>query len=110
MKTQSDWTAVDQWQRRCEADLSATLELLFRRCPTLCGFSVASAPEHAQGGPAGEPARGLFVTGVSVYPVTGPDAPEALYAEIEATLAHLVNESPFTSTLLRERTFARVFH
>lgn len=96
--------------RRCEADLEATLKLLFGRCPTLCGFMIASAPDCAQGGPAGQHASGLFVTGVSVYPVTGVDAPEALYAEIAATLVRLVNESPFTSALLRERTFARVFH
>jgi len=94
--------------RLCEQDLEATLKLLFRRCPTLCGFTVASAPDPTQGGLDG--ASGLFVTGVSVYPLTGLDAPEALYAEIEATLAQLVKASPFVPALLRERTFARVFH
>lgn len=52
MKTQ-EHRIEDPQRRRFEADLEASINALFRRCPTLCGFTVRS---HVSG---------LFVTGVS---------------------------------------------
>jgi hypothetical protein len=83
---------------RFEADLAARIAALFRRWPTLCGFSV------------GEEASRLYVTEVSVYPWTGLWAPEELCLEIVAALVELVDDRPEAGELLRERTFARVFH
>lgn len=48
----------------------------------------------------------LFVTEVSLYPLSGPAAP----GEIVAALVELLDECPEARELLRERTFARVFH
>ena len=78
--------------------IEASINALFRRCPTLCGFTVR------------DEASQLFVTGVSVYPCSGLAAPGELWSEIMATLAELVDECPEAGELLRERTFARAFH
>jgi hypothetical protein len=40
----------------------------------------------------------------------GPEAPGELCHEIMATLDELIDECPEAGELLRERTFARVFH
>jgi hypothetical protein len=97
MKTQEH--RIEDLQRsRFKADLEASINALFRRRPTLCGFTVRS---HVSG---------LFVTGVSVHPLSGLKAPAELCDEIVATLVELIDECPDAYGLLRERTFARVFH
>ena len=82
---------------RLELDLESTLDALFRRCPTLCGFSVRDVGR-------------LVVTEVSVYPFHDLHAPPELCHEIVAALADLIDESPEVGELLSERTFARVLH
>src|SRR5688500_13782904 len=42
MKTQQH-RIEDLQRRRFEADLKASINALFRRCPTLCGFTVRDA-------------------------------------------------------------------
>jgi hypothetical protein len=81
-----------------EADLEARIGALFRRCPTLCGFTVQDAASE------------LLVTEVSVYPSDGREARGELYREILAALVQLIDEYPETRELLRERTFARILH
>jgi hypothetical protein len=83
---------------RFEADLAARVNALFRRWPTLCGFSIGKAVSE------------LFVTEVSVYPLSGLRAPDELCLEIATALAELIDERPEAGELLDERTFARVFH
>ena len=85
-------------RNRFEADLTARIDALFCRWPTLCGFSV------------GEAANELFVTEVSVYPLSGLRAPEELCLEIVAALVDLIGDRPDARELLRERTFARILH
>jgi hypothetical protein len=77
-----------------EADVAARIGTLFRRWPTLCGFSIHQ----------------FCVTEVSVYPFSGLHAPDDLCLEITAALAELIDESPEAGELLRERSFARTFH
>lgn len=84
--------------RRFEADLDAGIGALFRRCPTLCGFTVQDAQSE------------LFVSELSVYPLHGPEAYSELSGEILVALAQLVDECPGIRELLRERTFARILH
>lgn len=84
-------------QHRLAADLESTIDALFRRCPTLCGFSVRDVGS-------------LVVTEVSVYPLHDLHAPPELCHEIVAALADLIDESPEVGKLLGERTFARVLH
>jgi hypothetical protein len=109
MKTQ-EYRKEELQQRRFEADLAATINSLFRRCPTLCGFSVRDAAELSRDRLALRPASGLFVTEVSVYPMRDLIAPAELCNEIVAALADLIDECPDAGELLRARTFARILH
>ena len=95
---------------RFEADLTAGINALFRRCPTLCGFSVRDAANLSRDGLAVQHPGALIVTEVSDYPASGLVAPEELCLEIVAALAELIDERPEARELLRERAFARVFH
>jgi hypothetical protein len=82
-----------------EADLAASIRMLFRRRPRLCGFSVISAPDGRLG-----------IAEVSVYPWSALGAPGELRDDIMGTLFELIEERPGTRELLGGRTFARVFH
>lgn len=100
----------DLQHNRVEADLGASVKALFRRCPTLCGFSVRGAASPSRDGFTLQHGSELFVTEVSVYPLSGLQAPGEICHEIVAALVALVDECPDARELLRERTFARVFH
>ncbi len=82
-----------------EADLEASIRMLFRRRPALCGFSIFTAPNGR-----------LRLAEVSVYPWSGLEASGELCGEIVGTLLELIDECPGTLALLDARTFARVFH
>ena len=79
-----------------EQRLEASVNALFRRCPALCGFAVEHDTE-------------LFVSEVTIHP-SGAAPHRELRGVIMAELAALIAEFPEASKLLRERTFARVFH
>jgi hypothetical protein len=76
--------------------LEASVNSLFRRCPALCGFAVENVTE-------------LFVSEVTIHP-SGAAPHRELRFVIMAELAALIDEYPEAGELLRERTFARVFH
>lgn len=86
------------------------MRALFRRCPTLCGFSVRDTEGLARDGIALDHASELYVTEVSVFPLTGLEAPKEICREIAQTLVRLIEERPEACGLLRERAFAREFH
>lgn len=93
-----------------EADLEATVDALFRRCPMLCGFSVRDAADLPRNRSTVQHGSELFVTEVSVFPMRDVYPPAELSLEIVATLAELLDECPEAGALLRDRTFARVVH
>jgi hypothetical protein len=80
-----------------EADLEAGIGALFRRHPSLCGFTVQDVSE-------------LFLSELSVYPSHGLEARDFLQRDILRTLTQLIDECPETRKVLRERTFARTVH
>jgi hypothetical protein len=100
----------DLQHSRFEADLEAGINALFCRWPTLCGFSVRDTANLSRDGLPLRHVSALMVTEVSVYPLIDLEAPWELCHEIVATLVELIDECPEASKLLRERTFARVFH
>ena len=100
----------DLQHRRFEADLEAGINALFCRCPTLCGFAVRDAANLARDRIALQHVSELFVTEVSVYPLSGLEASAELCNEIVTVLIDLIDERPEAFALLRERAFARVFH
>ena len=108
MKTQ-EHPYEDLEQSRYEADLGASINALFVRCPRLHGFAVSSSVPSGDGfalPPAGE----LFVTDVSIYPSCGFETAVTHFGAIATALARLIDECPEAGELLRERTFARVIH
>jgi len=109
MKTQ-EHRVQERRYRMFEADLEATVDALFRRCPTLCGFSVRDAADLPRNRSSLQHGNELFVTEVSVFPMRDLYAPAELSLEIVATLAELLDECPEAGALLRDRTFARIVH
>jgi len=97
MKPQEQHRLEQLRHHRLEADLGSTIDALFRRCPTLCGFSVRDMGR-------------LVLHEVSVYPQRDLYPPAELCSEIVETLVALLEESPEVCELMRERTFARIFH
>lgn len=86
----------DRQRRRFEEDLSARLEVLFRRCPALCGFTVQEdvvAPSY-----------------LTCHPAQDQEGAEALLGEVTQMLNDLAEERPEGAQLLHGRTFARVVH
>ena len=109
MKTQ-EHRSQERRSRMFEADVEATVDALFRRCPTLCGFSVRDAADHPRNRSTLQHGHELFVTEVSVFPMRDVFPPAELSLEIVATLAELLDECPEAGALLRDRTFARMVH
>lgn len=99
----------DQEHMRYEADLWASINALFVRCPTLHGFAVSSMVPSGEGF-ALPRESGLFVTDVSIYPACTFDTAVRHFSEIGVALARFIDECPEAGELLRERTFARVLH
>ena len=94
---------------RHEADLGASINAIFVRCPSLHGFAVSSSVPSGDGF-ALPSESGLFVSEVSIYPACSEDSAVAHFREIAVALARLIDECPEAEQLLRERTFARVVH
>jgi hypothetical protein len=80
-----------------EQRLEASINALFRRWPMLCGFTIDHASE-------------LFVGEITIDPPCGLHPRGQLCSEIAAVLGELIEECPEAGELLRQRTFARVFH
>jgi hypothetical protein len=101
---------VQHEQQLLEEALAARIETLFRRCPTLCGFSVqpaASLPreravDHIEGD--------LFLADVECHPALDADRSAELSEAISHALLELVDESPEMMQLMSGRTFARILH
>ena len=91
MKTQ-EHRIEDLQHSRFEADLEASITALFHRCPTLYVFSVGDAASRSRDRFSLEHVSELFVSEVSVYPMSGLRAPEELCNEIVATLVALIDE------------------
>jgi len=95
---------------RFEGALEDTVVALFRRCPTLCGFAVRESAYLAGVRSAPHHVSGLFVTEISIYPQNDLEAPVEIRNEIVFALTALIDDCPEAGALLRERSFARVYH
>ena len=83
-----------------ETDIDALAAALFRRWPSLIGFSV----QDSEGGD-----DELQIT-VAMYPEPQNEERGVLLGEIAQALAELMDEAPGAGPLLRARTFARTLH
>ena len=95
---------------RHEADLGASINALFVRCPRLHGFAVRDAVPAAGHGFPLQRAGGLVVTDLSIYPACDLDTAITHLGRIEAALTKLIDECPEARELVCGRTFARVWH
>ena len=86
----------DPLRRRFEQDLSARLEVLFRRCPELYGFSVQE--------------QSPLPANLTCYTPQSEDQAEELLGAVAQMLLDLVEERPEAAELLHGRTFARTIH
>jgi hypothetical protein len=96
---------------RLEADVVAKINVLFSRCPALCGFSVqdkAGLPKEIDQNRI--PDADLFVTEIGVFPKLGNDQYGEIYDEITLAISDLVYEQPQAYDYLKGRTFARTKH
>lgn len=82
-----------------QTEVAAVVEALFRRWPSLLGFSVQEA---------GAPSTELVVSDVETDPWAGRS--QALFGEIAGALLDLMDDEPAARELLRGRTFARTLH
>ncbi|MGE5639701.1 MAG: hypothetical protein ACM30H_06360 [Clostridia bacterium] len=112
MKAQARTEAGEREQdaawRAADADIAAHVGSLFARCPELSGFSV-QAKVFADAANVPE-AEELFVTAISISPRLSKEQYATIFEQISASLMQLLGERPEAKSLLRGRTFARVFH
>jgi hypothetical protein len=88
--------------------LTAVVDSLFRRWPTLVGFSVQEARTASSDRPVGRLDRELVLADLETSP--WPELTQELCSEIAAALLDLIDDEPATRELLQGRTFARTLH
>ena len=84
---------------RPETELAAVVGALFRRWPSLVGFSVQESRTLP---------KDLVIADVETD--AWPVQPRELVGEIAVALLDLMDNEPATRELLRGRTFARTLH
>jgi hypothetical protein len=82
-----------------ETEITAVVDSIFRRWPSLVGYSV----QESQALPAD-----LVIADVETDP--WPVQPRELVGEIAVALLDLMDEEPAARELVRGRTFARALH
>jgi hypothetical protein len=82
-----------------EAEVAAVVDALFRRWPSLVGFSVQEAQT---------PSTELVLADVETDPWRAQS--REIYGEIVGALLELMDDEPAVRELLRGRTFARTLH
>jgi hypothetical protein len=85
----------DRKRLRFEADLAARLDVLFRHCPALYGFTI---DEHS-----------VLPSNVTLHVMDVGNA-QAILGEVAELLVEVLEEEPEAIALLQGRTFARHLH
>ena len=81
---------------RFEADLADRLEVLFRECPALCGFTVEADMS--------------LPSNITCHLVDSFGEADKIVGRVAGMLLEMVEEEPQAVELLRGRTFARIIH
>src|SRR4029450_7642820 len=100
----------EQQRLRLEADLAARIETLFRRCPSLYGFSVQEASKGTRERGVDQLASNLFLADLACHPLLDEEHCAEVCEVVSHTLLELVDERPEIAELLPGRTFARTLH
>lgn len=88
--------------------LAAVVDSLFRRWPSLVGFSVQETRPLTEDRAAGPLKRELVLADVETSPWSLRS--QEICGEIAAALLDLIDDEPATRELLHGRTFARTLH
>jgi hypothetical protein len=98
---------VQDVRLQLEADLVARVDVLFRRCPALCGFSVQQGSKLTRERAWDHLDGDLFLADLACHPALDADHSAELCETIAHALLELVEERPEMAELLPGRTFAR---
>jgi hypothetical protein len=110
MNTLQDRGHKEEQRLRLEADLAASIETLFRRCPSLYGFSVQEGAKVTRERAVDRLDNDLYLADVACHPSLDEERCAELYEVVSHTLLELVDERPEMAELLPGRTFARTLH
>jgi hypothetical protein len=110
MDTLQDRGHKEQQRLRLEADLAASIDTLFRRCPSLYGFSVQEASKVTRERAVDHLEGDLYLADVACHPLLDEERCAELCEVVSHTLLELVEERPEMAELLPGRTFARTLH
>jgi hypothetical protein len=110
MDTLQDRGHKEQQRLRLEADLAASIETLFRRFPSLYGFSVQQASKVTRERAVDHLEGDLYLADVACHPLLDEERCAELCEVVSHTLLELVDERPEMAEILPGRTFARTLH
>jgi hypothetical protein len=91
-----------------ETELSAAVDALFQRWPSLVGFSVQDAQTLSRERASAQLERELVLADVETDP--WPAHSKELFGEIAVALLDVMDKEPAARALIRGRTFARTLH
>lgn len=91
-----------------ETELTAAVDALFQRWPSLVGFSVQEAQTLSRDRASAQLARELVLADVETDPWAAHS--KALFGEIAVALLEVMDSEPAARELMRGRTFARRIH
>jgi len=110
MDTLQDRAHKEQQRLRLEADLAASMETLFRRLPSLYGFSVQEGSKVTRERAVDHLEGDLYLADLACHPLLDEEHCAELCEVVSHTLLELVDERPEMAELLLGRTFARTMH
>ncbi len=90
-----------------EADLAARIETLFRRCPSLYGFSVQEGSKVKRERAADQLNADLYLADLACHPLLDEEHCAEVCEVVSHTLLELVDERPEMVEIISGRTFAR---
>lgn len=102
--------SISAYLSSLDEDLTARVDDLFGRYPSLHGFSVQGASVLPETLRQNVQANTLVVAEVGVDPLCGTEYSDRVSDEIAVCLLDFVKERPEAAELLRDRTFARTLH
>lgn len=110
MDTLQDRVQKERQRLRLEADLAASIETLFRRLPSLYGFSVQESSQVTRERAVDRLNADLYLADLACNPALDEEHCAELCEVVSHTLLELVDERPEIAELLPGRTFARTLH
>ena len=107
MNRLQDRVPSEQQRLRLEADLAARIETLFRRCPSLYGFSVQEGSKVTRERAADQLNADLYLADLACHPLLDEEHCAEVCEVVSHTLLELVDERPEMVEIISGRTFAR---